>query len=98
MNTRGFMIPITLAMSILGIAAVGGVGWGQMSTRVKSLEKEVERQGSVQDKIGKIDKKQGILAEKIENLTREQREFRKDTKQALDRILSVLPRSSVPNR
>ena len=91
MNTRGFVVPITLAMSILGIAAVGGVGWGQMSTRVDGLEREVARQGNVQEKIGEIDKKQGVLTEKIENLTREQREFRKDTKQALDRILRILP-------
>ena len=98
MTTRGFVIPATLAISILGIVAVGGVGWGQMSSRLNNLENEVERQGDVQEEIWEIDKKQGILAEKIENLTREQREFRKDTKQALDRILRILPLSSLPNR
>ena len=98
MNTRGLVIPATLALSILGTAALGGVGWGQMSTRMNNLEKKVDRQGSVQDKIGEIDKKQGVLAEKIENLTYEQREFRKDTKQALDRILRILPPLPLPNR
>ena len=98
MSTRGFVIPATLAISILGTAIAGGVGWGQMSTRVEGLEKEVERQGNVQEKIGEIDKAQGVLTEKIENLTREQREFRKDTKLALDRILRILPLSSLPNR
>ncbi len=98
MTTRGFVIPATLAISILGIVAVGGVGWGQMSSRLNNLENEVERQGDVQEEIWEIDKKQGILAEKIENLTREQREFRKDTKQALDRILRILPLSSLPSR
>lgn len=98
MNSRGFVIPATLAMSILGIAAVGGVGWGQMETRIEGLEKEVERQGNVQEKIVEIDKNQGILTEKIENLTREQREFRKDTKLALDRILRILPLSLPSNR
>lgn len=98
MNSRGFVIPATLAISILGTAVLGGVGWGQMKTRIDGLEKEVERQGSVQEKIVEIDKTQGILSEKIENLTREQREFRKDTKLALDRILRILPLSLQPNR
>lgn len=98
MNTRGFVIPITLALSILGIAAVGGVGWGQIKSRVGTLESEVKRQSNVQEKIGEIDKKQGVLAEKIENLTREQREFRRDTKRALARILRILPPPSLPNR
>ena len=98
MSTRGFVIPATLAISILGTAILGGVGWGQMKTRVEGLEKEVVRQGNVQEKIGEIDNKQGVLAEKIENLTREQREFRRDTKLALDRILRILPFTSLPAR
>lgn len=98
MNSRGFVIPATLALSILGTAVATGVGWGQMSTRVENLEKDIIRQGNVQEKIGEIDKKQGILTVKIENLTREQREFRKDTKKALDRILRILPLTLAPNR
>lgn len=91
MNSRGLAIPLTLAISIVSVAAMGGMGWGQMKHRMETLEDKVKSQGSVQEKIVEIDKKQSVLAEKIENLTREQREFRQDTRQALDRILSILP-------
>lgn len=93
MNSRGLTIPLTLAISIISIAAIGGLGWGQMKERVDTLESKIKRQGDVQEKIIEMDKKQGVLGEKIESLTREQREFRRDTRQALDRILSILPSS-----
>jgi len=92
-NSRGLTIPLTLAISIISIAAIGGLGWGQMKERVDTLESKIKRQGDVQEKIIEMDKKQGVLGEKIESLTREQREFRRDTRQALDRILSILPSS-----
>ncbi len=90
MNLKNFAIPGSLAISIIIIAVVGGMTWGQSKQRLDSLEGRAEKQELVGEKVQEIWREQGVLKNKIENLSVQQREFHNDTKRSIERVLQYL--------
>lgn len=64
--------------------------WGQSKQRLDSLEGRAEKQELVGEKVQEIWREQGVLKNKIENLSVQQREFHNDTKRSIERVLQYL--------
>lgn len=90
---RNIGIPIGLAVSI-GVTALGsGVWLGKLSAQAEDQTRRLEQIEGRRDKVEEMYTEQKVLKNEVGNLTREQREFRQDTKQALNSILRELRRT-----
>ena len=88
MKINGLVVPGALLIAIV----VGAVAYGQQKEKVEAHDKRIEQLEKTPLKIWAIDKRTSVMQEKIEVLTREQRDFRQTTVKALDRILRKLDR------
>ncbi len=84
------MIPGALALSITAMAVAGGIAWGQAKERLSDLEDGARSQEIANGKVQEIWREQGVLKNKIENLSQQQQAFHTDTKQAIERVLQHL--------
>ncbi len=90
MKTKEMVIPGALALSMVALAVAGGIAVGEAGNQINQLQAQVERQEKINDQVRGMDKTQGIIHQRIESLTTEQREFRADTRRALEQIGKTL--------
>ena len=86
MKFNGAVVPVALLLAVL----TGAYGYGQQSERVDGHDDRIKKLEQTPLRVQKIDKATAVMKEKIEALTREQRDFRSTTVKALDRILRKL--------
>ena len=85
---NGLVIPGALALAIF----TGAVTLGMQIKTVEEHGERIEKLEQTPLKVWAIDKRTSVMQEKIEALTREQRDFRQTMVKALDRILRKLDR------
>ena len=90
MKINGLVVPAVTALALLGAVITGAIAYGQQKERVNDHDRRIGQLEQTPLQVQKIDKATAVMKEKIEALTREQRDFRSTTVKALDRILRKL--------
>ena len=90
MKINGLVVPAVTALALLGAVITGAIAYGQQKERVNDHDRRIGQLEQTPLRVQKIDKATAVMKEKIEALTREQRDFRSTTVKALDRILRKL--------
>jgi len=83
---NSYVVPLTLVAAIIA----GAVAYGEQKSTVNDHDRRIGELEKTPLKVQEIDKRQAIIQKDIEALTREQRAYRDQTVQTLDRILRKL--------
>ena len=88
--SRRLALDITIFLSVISVAGVGGLAWGQIKERVKTNTENILQLEEGEEQRTEILIKQESLSVKLEGMQQEQKEFRSDMKTQLRRILRKL--------
>ncbi len=87
-------IDTTIALSLISIAGIGGLAWGQIKEKVKTNSENILQLEEGEEQRIEILLQQESLSVRLEGMQREQKEFRNDLKGQLNRILRKLDSSN----
>lgn len=79
-----------LALSLLSMAGIGGVAWGQIKEKVKTNSENILQLEEGEEQRTEILLEQRTLSVQLEGMQQEQKDFRNDLKDRLNRILQKL--------
>ena len=92
--SKRLAIDAVVILSLISIAGVGGLAWGQIKERVKTNSESIIHLEEGEGQRTEILIRQESLSVKLEGMEREQKEFRDDLKGQLNRILRKLDSSN----
>ncbi len=88
--SKRLAIDAAVGLSLLSIAGVGGLAWGQMKEKVRTNSENILQLEEGEEQRTEILIKQESLSVLVEGMQQEQKEFRSDMKTQLRRILQKL--------
>ena len=89
-GTKRLAIDAVIIISLISVAEVSGLAWGQLKERVRSNSENILQLEEGEEQRTEILIQQESLSVKLEGIQREQRDFREDMKGQLNRILRKL--------
>ena len=89
-GTKRLAIDAVIIISLISVAEVSGLSWGQLKERVRSNSENILQLEEGEEQRTEILIQQESLSVKLEGIQREQRDFREDMKGQLNRILRKL--------
>lgn len=100
-NMKNTVMPVAMAGSIVVLAVVGGIAWGQtkqeISSHIQNFNDFKAREGVIDrlqweqiDNVDDVKREQAVIKERLKNLSEKQSEFRAETNSKLNTIINKL--------
>ncbi len=88
--SKRLAIDAVIVLSLISLAGAGGLAWGQIKERVKTNSENILQLEEGETQRTEILLQQRTLSVELKGMQREQKEFRGDLKEQLNRILRKL--------